>query len=130
MKKFLFVLLIIASFLFISVGSYADVNKLNKEADIKSKPWVLVDFYADWCGPCKSLSPILAKISNNTKFVKKIVFYKVNVDENTDLNSKFNVRTIPCLILFQNGTEKARLLGSRPKKELINWLNNNINEAK
>lgn len=91
-----------------------NLNKENFEKEISGK--ILVDFYADWCGPCKSLSPVLESISD------KIKIGKVNVDENSELASKYNVMSIPCLILFENSKEIKRSVGLISKEELINFI--------
>ncbi len=80
-------------------------DELFNEEVLKSKK-VLVDFYANWCGPCRMLRPILDSIAENGK---KIV--SVNIDENEELAMKYNVSSIPCLILFENGEETKRSVG-------------------
>lgn len=83
---------------------------------------VLVDFYADWCGPCKMVSPIVDELSNENT---DLGFRKVNVDEEPDLAVRYNVRSIPTLILFKDGEEVDRLVGFAPKQRLQSWLNEN-----
>lgn len=80
---------------------------------LKSKEIVLVDFYADWCGPCKMLSPIMDKISEDIKV------YKVNVDENQELASELGIMSIPCVIGFANGEETKRSVGLKSKQEML-----------
>lgn len=76
----------------------------------------LVDFYADWCGPCKMLSPIIDEISEERT---DITVGKVNVDENNSLAAKYNVMSIPTMIIFKNGKEQARVVGVRPKEDIL-----------
>ena len=76
---------------------------------------VLVDFYANWCGPCKMLSPILEKI-------EEVKVLKVNVDENPELARDYAVMSIPCLILFEEGKEKKRKIGFIPENQLKEWI--------
>ncbi len=76
----------------------------------------LVDFYADWCGPCKMLSPVIDEISNERA---DIAVGKVNVDDEGDLALEYGVMSIPTLIVFENGKEKARLVGVRSKEEIF-----------
>ena len=76
----------------------------------------LVDFYADWCGPCKMLSPIIDEIAGERT---DITVGKVNVDENNSLAAKYNVMSIPTMIIFKNGKEQARVVGVRPKEDIL-----------
>ncbi len=76
----------------------------------------LVDFYADWCGPCKMLSPIIDEIAEERT---DITVGKVNVDENNSLAAKYNVMSIPTMIIFKNGKEQARVVGVRPKEDIL-----------
>ena len=80
---------------------------------------VLVDFYAEWCGPCKMLSPIIEDISDNNS---NYVFYKVNVDEAPEISRKYGIMSIPTLIKFENGEEKEKSIGMRSKDDLAEWL--------
>ncbi|MBS5037916.1 MAG: thioredoxin [Fusobacterium sp.] len=80
---------------------------------------VLVDFWAEWCGPCKMQLPILEKISDEIPSVK---ICKINVDENTDLAVKFGIRSIPTMMVFKNGEKVEQLIGLKNKKELSEKL--------
>ncbi|MCX8167067.1 MAG: thioredoxin [Candidatus Micrarchaeota archaeon] len=96
------------------------------KADFKDKikdGLVLVDFYADWCGPCRFLSPILEEIEKE-KSVKGLKIVKVNVDEETDLAEEYSVMSIPTLYLFLNGKEVGKQIGALPKERLLAWLRN------
>ena len=84
---------------------------------ISSHPLVLVDFYADWCGPCKMLGPILKDVKDELGDALKIV--KVNVDTNQSLAAKYQVRGVPTMILYQNGTQVWRQSGVVQKNDLI-----------
>ena len=81
----------------------------------ESRP-ILVDFWAEWCGPCRLLAPIFEKLSK--KYSDKIVFAKVNVDECPDLAEEYGVMAVPTLILFVNGTEAERIVGLVPEKRI------------
>ena len=85
---------------------------------------VLVDFWAEWCGPCKSLGPILEEISNDLKGQLKVV--KVNLDENQDLAMKYSIRSIPTLLLFKEGELIDTKVGLLPKSDLVEWLDSKI----
>ena len=85
---------------------------------------VLVDFWAEWCGPCKTIGPILEEISDEKKDKLKIL--KLNVDENPQIPQKFNVRGIPTLMLFKEGKLIDTKVGSLPKTALEAWIKTNL----
>ena len=89
-------------------------NGENFNEIIKEK--VLVDFYANWCGPCKMLSPILEKIKNDIKIVK------VDIDKYPELARNYGVMSIPCIILFDNGNELKRNIGYIPENKLKEFI--------
>ncbi len=88
-----------------------DTKEFN-ETVLTSKDNVLIDFYADWCGPCRMLGPILDEIS------KEHTVYKVNVDNEMELAQKYGIMSIPCMILFKDGEEVKRLIGLHSKSEI------------
>jgi len=81
---------------------------------------VLVDFWAEWCGPCKMIAPILEQIA--TEQSGKVRIAKVNVDDNPDLARRFDVMSIPTLIVFKDGSPKKRLIGAKGKGQLLEEL--------
>jgi len=85
---------------------------------------VLVDFWAEWCGPCKMLGPILEEISKDLK--DKLQVVKVNLDENQDLAMKYSIRSIPTLLLFKEGELIDTKVGLLPKSDLVEWLASKI----
>jgi thioredoxin 1 len=78
---------------------------------------VLVDFWAEWCGPCKMISPVLEEIA--AEQAGKIQIGKLNIDDNLEVTSRFGVMSIPTLILFKNGEPEVRLVGAKPKGQLL-----------
>ena len=82
---------------------------------------VVVDFFADWCMPCLMMSPIIEDLADKIKEVK---FVKIDVDDNQRLSDKYEIRSIPCFIIFKNGKEVDRIIGSRDIEEIENKLKN------
>lgn len=87
---------------------------------IKKGGTVMVDFYADWCGPCKMLAPILEQVSEEIGDAAQIV--KVNTEENQDFSMSMGVSSIPTLVLFKDGKEVERKVGFVPKPALVQWV--------
>ena len=91
-----------------------------EEEVLQNQKQTLVDFYADWCGPCQMMAQVIEKIAKEAPDNTQIG--KVNVDENQELAIKYDVESIPTLILFENGEEKKRLLGVRDKQEILDEM--------
>ena len=91
------------------------------QADVlgASRP-VLVDFWAEWCGPCRMIAPALEEISN--ELGERVQVVKLNIDENPDAPSKYGVRGIPTMILFKDGAPAATKVGAAPKTQIQAWL--------
>ena len=81
---------------------------------------VIVDFWAEWCGPCKMIAPSLEEISNEMDNVR---IAKVNIDENPDIAAQFGVRSIPTLMIFKNGEHADTMVGAQSKSKLVDWIN-------
>ncbi len=94
-----------------------DVNNFS-EVKNSSKP-VLLDFYADWCGPCRMVSPIVDEIAEENP---QYLVGKINVDEQPELASQFGVMSIPTLVVMKNGEEVNRSMGAKPKKQILDML--------
>lgn len=95
-------------------------KKINKEEFnnlvLESRGYSFVDFYADWCGPCRMLGPIMDEVSNEYSV------YKINVDEEGQLASEYGVMSIPCVILFKDGKEYKRSIGLKSKEDIISMI--------
>ena len=87
---------------------------------ISNENITLIDFYADWCGPCKALSPIIDEIADEAT---NVTVGKVNVDTERDLALKYNVRSIPTMVIFKGGKEIERMVGFLPKEEILAKIN-------
>lgn len=98
------------------------IKSLEEFNNAISNEYVLIDFYADWCGPCKMLSPIIENIASSRDNIK---VYKVNVDELGDVAREFAVMSIPTLILFKNGSLVDKKIGFSPESVLNDWINEN-----
>jgi len=90
------------------------------EYDVLNKDLVLVDFYAEWCGPCKIMAPILEEVAREVWPGTKVI--KVDIDENKYLSERYNIRSIPTMLLFAKGKEIARKTGTQEKHLLVGWL--------
>ena len=94
---------------------------------IDSGEVVLVDFWAEWCGPCKQIGPALEEISD--EFAGKLTVAKVNIDENPEVPGKYGVRGIPTLMIFRDGELTATKVGAAPKGQLVEWVNEVLSDA-
>lgn len=94
-----------------------EITSANFQKDVLgSKAPVIVDFWAAWCGPCRMLAPIYEKVSKD--FAGKMVFAKCDVDANQELAQKYDIRGIPCMVIFKNGKEADRLVGAMDENTL------------
>lgn len=85
---------------------------------------VLLDFWAEWCGPCKMIAPLLDEVAD--KYEEQLDVVKLNVDENPNTAQKYGIRSIPTLILFKDGAVQAQIMGAMPKSQLEEFLDTNL----
>ena len=101
-----------------AVGKVSDADFESQV--LKSTQPVVVDFWAEWCGPCRMIAPALEEIAGSLGEKVKIV--KLNVDENPDTASKYGIMSIPTLMIFKNGAMASRQVGAAPKQKLEQWI--------
>jgi thioredoxin 1 len=94
-------------------GSVSDVNEMHFRQFISENPFVVVDFWAEWCGPCRRVAPVMDELAK--EFAGRVVFGKCNTDENRHLAMEFNISAIPAIMLFKNGQLADRIIGAYPK---------------
>ena len=107
-----------------SDGTKAVTDQTFEDDVLKSDHPVLVDFWAEWCGPCRMIGPSLEDIAKDMDGKLKVV--KVNIDENPMVPTRYGVRSIPTLLLFKNGQVAATKIGAEPKQKLVSWINSNV----
>ena len=106
----------------ISEDSVIVVNKDNFETEVlNSEKRVLIDFYADWCGPCNRLFPLVNKVASENKDIKVV---RIDVDQNEDLMNQYNVRSIPTLVVIEKGKEINRQVGLISEENILKLINN------
>ena len=127
----LFVLIIVIAYMLLQQNNYnneseeinmeiSNVTSANFEQEVlNSEQTVLIDFYADWCGPCKMLSPIVEQVASENTDVKVV---KVNVDNEQDLAIKYQVMSIPTLVVIKNGSEANRMVGLSSKSDIVDMI--------
>ncbi|MDR0678256.1 MAG: thioredoxin [Holosporaceae bacterium] len=93
-------------------------NEANFNEDVLSRDFVVVDFYADWCGPCRVIAPFLEEIQSELG----IEIMKVNLDESPNVVSQYNIMSIPTLIIFKNGEKISTNVGAASKARIIDWI--------
>jgi thioredoxin 1 len=101
------------------VSYTSEVTDENFEDFIKNE-YVLIDIFANWCGPCKNISPVIDKISSD--YYKKVKVGKMDVDQNSKIPSKLGVRSIPTILIFKNGEEVERLVGTVSEEDITSLI--------
>jgi len=101
------------------------ISDTSFEQDVLKAPRpVLIDFWAEWCGPCKAIAPMLNELAE--EYRDKVTIVKLNVDENPKISQRFNVRSIPTLILFKNGQVEGQKVGAPRKSDLVAFLDSKL----
>ena len=106
-------------------NNVSQVSDSSFDGDILKSPMpVLVDFWAPWCGPCRSVAPIVEDLAN--QYAGKLKVAKINVDESTEVATRYQITSIPTFILFKNGQVADRALGALPKSEFVKLIDRNL----
>ena len=106
------------------MGEVKAVTDSEFESAINESEWVLVDFWAEWCGPCKQIAPTLEEISNEMS--DHVVIAKHNIDNEPNTPTKYGIRGIPTMLLFKDGELKATKVGATTKSNIVAWIKENI----
>jgi len=94
-------------------GGVADINEMHFKQFITGNPYAVIDFWAEWCGPCRRVAPVMDELAR--EFAGKVAFGKCNTDENRHIAMEFNISAIPAIMLFKNGQLADRIIGAYPK---------------
>ena len=104
------------------------VSDSSFQADVlSSKKPVVVDFWAEWCGPCRMIAPALEELA--TELGEKVTVAKINIDENPDTPGRYGVRGIPTMLLFKGGQPVAQKVGAAPRSQIQQWIEANLNAS-
>src|SRR2546421_10511508 len=103
-----------------TVGQLSQITDAAFKTEIQGDTPVVVDFWAEWCGPCRMIGPVLEELSGTLGDKVKIV--KLNVDENPGVATKYGIMSIPTLMIFKNGEMTSRQVGAAPKQKLEQWI--------
>ncbi|WP_456329898.1 thioredoxin [Archaeoglobus sp.] len=106
------------------VSSPVNLNSSNFDETLKSNENVVVDFWAEWCMPCRMIAPVVEELAK--EYAGKVVFGKLNTDENPTIAARYGISAIPTMIFFKKGKPVDQIVGALPKSELKRWVERNI----
>ncbi|OYT32401.1 thioredoxin [Archaeoglobales archaeon ex4484_92] len=106
------------------INSPIKVNSKNFDQIIATHKNVVVDFWAEWCMPCKMIAPIIVELAK--EYAGKVVFAKLDTDENPIIATRYSISAIPTLIFFRNGKPVDQIIGALPKSEIKRWIDRNL----
>ncbi len=106
------------------VSSPVNLNSSNFDETLKSNENVVVDFWAEWCMPCRMIAPVVEELAK--EYAGKVVFGKLNTDENPTIAARYGISAIPTMIFFKKGKPVDQVVGALPKSELKRWVERNI----
>lgn len=95
------------------------INGADFETEVLNKDFIVVDFYADWCGPCRMISPVLEEVAQEMS----VEIVKINIDNSSDIATRYEVMSIPTLMIFKNGEKVSTNVGAASKARIIDWIN-------
>ncbi len=95
------------------------------DAQVKAKPLLIVDFWAEWCGPCRMIAPVLEELAG--EYADRLVVGKVNVDENRQIAARFGIRSIPTLLFFRDGARVDQVVGAHPRSTIKGKIDQLLN---
>lgn len=107
------------------MGEVIEINKDNFQKVLEENENVVIDFWAEWCGPCKPVGEVLEELSE--EFSNRMVVAKLDVDSNQEIAASFGITSIPTVIFFKNGKPKEQIIGALPKNEIKKWIEKNLN---
>jgi thioredoxin 1 len=101
-----------------------NINAEQFEKELKENEILVVDFWAPWCGPCRMITPLMENVAK--KMEGKVKLVKLNIDESREIATKYNIMSIPTIILFKNGEPKDKFMGLMPEQKIEEFINKNL----
>ena len=104
----------------IKAGNVTNIDEMHFQEFVSTHPFAVIDFWAEWCGPCRRIAPVMDELSK--EFAGKVAFGKCNTDDNRRIAMQFNISAIPAIMLFSHGQLVDRIMGARPKETIRNSI--------